>query len=95
MYFSCVVFPESNTTYHIAFRCQVTLCKLKPQVDEHMPYRMAKIEKKILTIPSVEKNVEQLEFLYTPAKMQNDTTTLEGSLAVSYEDKHITQKSNS
>lgn len=94
MSFFFVVVPEPNPTYHIAFSCQITLCKLKPQVDEHVPYKMAKIENKILTIPSFDKSADQLDSSTSLVKMQNNTT-LQDSLAISYEDKHITQQSNS
>lgn len=58
MSFFFVVVPERSPTDQIAFRCQITLCKLKPQVNEHTPYKMAKMENKILTILNFDKNVE-------------------------------------
>ena len=43
-----------------------------------------KENKEILTIPSVAKNVKQLELSYTLVGMQNYSITLENSLAISY-----------
>ena len=89
-----VVVPESNPTYHIGFRCQITLCKLKPQVGEHIPYRMAKIEKTFWQYQVLTSMWNNWNFCTSLVKMQSGTT-LEDSLVVSYEDKHITQQSNS
>lgn len=58
MSFFFVVVSERSPTDHIAFRYQITLCELKPKVNEHTPYKMAKMENKILTIPNFDKNVE-------------------------------------
>ena len=48
---------------------------------------MAKI-KKILTMPSVDKDVDQLGLLYIADGVQNATASLEKSLAVSYKVRH-------
>lgn len=61
-----------------------TEIQIKPHRGVTTPHRMAEgIKLKRLMVPSVDEDVEQLEFSYFAGGLHKDTATLENSLAVS------------
>lgn len=62
-------------------------CKLRPQRNT-TTRSVEWIKLKHLTIPSIDKNVQQLELSYNAAGNVNSSIILKNCLGVSYEVKH-------
>ena len=68
-------------------------CKLKQQWDTTI-HLLEWLKSKTLTTPNADNDVEQQELSFIVDGLQNGTTTLEDSLAVSYKTKHTIRQLN-